>query len=229
MEEQVTGIDTALVAELNDLLRLNHDALTAYDVAIRSLRSDEYRARVERFRADHERHVAELSRLVREYGGVPAGLPHVPTGAFKLAVQAIGAAGGDRAILLAFKANERQGRDKYRAAARRAYPPEVLAVLGRHAADEVRHYAWALTTLDDLGAGADTLTGTFERVVEIGTARMADAVESVERHALDVGDAARSGLRDRVRRHPLETALLALSAGFLVGQLVGGRGRTTDD
>jgi hypothetical protein len=229
MEEQVTGMDTALVAELNDLLRLNHDALHAYGVAIRSLRSDEYRATVERFRAGHERNVSELSRLVREYGGVPAELPHLPTGAFKLAVQAIGAAGGDRAILLAFKANERQGRDKYRAATRRPYPPEVIAVLSRHAADEVRHYAWALTTLDDLGAGADTLTGTFERVVEIGSARMADVVESAERQAIDLGEAPRRGLRERVRQHPLETALLALSAGFLVGQLVGGREPTADE
>jgi rubrerythrin len=221
MTERETSEDRALIAELNDLLRLNHDALQAYGVAIRSLRSDSRRQAVESFREDHQRHVAELSQLVREYGGTPAELPHLPTGAFKLAVQAIGAAGGDRAILLAFKANERQSRDRYRAAAAQPLPAGVAAVLSRHAVDEVRHYAWALTTLDDLGAGADTISGSLERVVEIGSARMADAVESVERHAFDIGDAARRGIRARVRQHPIETALIALSAGFLVGQLVG--------
>jgi rubrerythrin len=221
MTEQETVRDTALIAELNDLLRLNHDALQAYGVAIRSLRSDSYREAVARFRADHEGHVAELSRLVREYGGSPAEHPHLPTGAFKLAVQAIGAAGGDRAILLAFKANERQSRDKYRASASRSHPAEVTTVLSRHAVDEVRHYAWALTTLDDLGGGADTIGGSLERVVEIGSARMADAVELVERHTLELSDATRRGIGERVRQHPLETALLALGAGFLVGQLVG--------
>ena len=227
MMEQEVERESSLVAELNDLLRLNYDALHAYGVAIRSLRSDSYRETVTVFRADHERHIEELSQLVREYGGSPAELPHIPTGAFKLAVQAIGAAGGDRAILFAFKANERQSRDRYRSAAHRAERPEVAAVLSRHAVDEVRHYSWAMATLDDLGAGADTISGTFERVVEIGNARMADVVESVERQALLAGDAAVHGLRGRLERYPMQTALLALGAGFLVGKLVG-RERSDD-
>jgi rubrerythrin len=190
MEQQVMEQNTTLVAELNDLLRLNQDALRAYGVAVRSLRSDAYRATVARFHADHERHVAELSRLVREYGAVPAELPHLATGAFELAVQAIGAIGDDRAILLAFTANERQSRDEYRAAAQRPHPPEVVTVLSRQAADEVRHYAWALTTLDDLGVEPDTIGGSVERVVQIGNAPRADLVESVERRALDARDTA---------------------------------------
>src|ERR687896_1288018 len=110
--EQNTQTDTALVSELNDLLRLDHDAVQAYPLAIRLLQNPEYKRQLEEFRADHQRHIDELSQLIRSRDGVPLELPHLPSGAFKLAVQAVGGAGGDRAVPLAFKANERQGCDK---------------------------------------------------------------------------------------------------------------------
>ncbi|HVE80029.1 MAG TPA: DUF2383 domain-containing protein [Gemmatimonadaceae bacterium] len=224
MEDEAAGLPVegqpALVAELNDLLRLNHDALQAYALAISALESDTYRAAVEHFQSDHERHVGELARLVRQYGGTPAELPHASTGAFKLAVQGAGTLGGDRALLLAFKANERQSRDRYRQASRAEHPAAVAAVLSRHAVDEVRHYSWALATLDDVGAGADTVIGVVERAVEIGSARMADVAERTEMVARRAGAAAGPGLRERVTQRPLESALIALGTGFLVSQLM---------
>ena len=46
--------------------------------------------------------------------GKPIQAPHLPTSVFKLAVQKAGAMSGETALILAFKANERQSRDKYR-------------------------------------------------------------------------------------------------------------------
>jgi rubrerythrin len=220
--EQLNQTEAELAAELNDLLKLDHDAVQAYTLAIRLLESDPYKRQLEAFRADHERHIDELSQLIRSRGATPLELPHLPSGAFKLAVQAIGAAGGDRAVLLAFKANERQVRDKYRRSARAVHPADMTSVLARAADDESRHYAWALEALEDLGVTADTATGRAEQAFEVAHARMADAVESAERQALKVAQGAARTLRDEIIDNPISSALLAVGVGFIASSLVGG-------
>lgn len=221
--QRENGSNAALVADLNDVLRLDHDAVQAYTLAIGRLRDAEYRETVQRFREDHERHIDELTRLVRAQGGAPAELPHLPTGPFKLAVQAAGALGGDTGLILAFKANERQSRDKYRAAAQKAYPPEVAAVLRRGAADEATHYSWALETLDDRGVGRDTMVGRIERAIEIGNARMADFAEGVEKQATAAAERARSEMKGQLGSHPMRSAIVAVGVGVLAAALGGGR------
>jgi rubrerythrin len=96
--EQINEADAALAADLNDLLRLDHDAVQAYTLAIRLLENPDYKRQLEEFRADHQRHIDELSQLIRSRDAVPLEFPHLPSGAFKLAVQGVGGAGGDRAL-----------------------------------------------------------------------------------------------------------------------------------
>ena len=108
--------NAALIAELNDLLQLDYDAVGAYTLAVSALRDRNLRNTLIGFRQDHECHIAELVELIRARDGVPVRMPHFPTGIFKLLVQAAGSAGGmvggfaggDRAVLLAFVANETQ-------------------------------------------------------------------------------------------------------------------------
>ncbi len=220
--KQTSESDLALVAELNDLLMLDHDAVQAYTLAIRLLENPGYKAQLELFRADHDRHIDELSQLVVSRDGTPLNLPHLPSGAFKLAVQGIGAAGGDRAVLLAFKANERQVRDKYRRAAREVRPADVTSVLARAADDEARHYAWALETLEELGVTPDSVTGRAERAFEGVHARAADAMESAERNAIIATRRAARTLRDDIVDNPIGSALIALGVGFVAATLFGG-------
>ena len=184
--------DAGLVAQLNDLLQLDHDAVQAYTLAIQNLPRDAFGQTLARFRDDHERHVAELSDLVRRHGGAPAQMPHA-TAPFKLAVQALGNAGGLRETLLAFKTNEAQVRDKYRRFARGDWPPEVAAVVRRAADDEETHYGWAAEMLERMGAGTDTLPGVAAEVLEKVQARMADAVEAAQRGVAQAVDAVRPG------------------------------------
>ena len=220
--ERIEQSDQALAAELNDLLQLDHDAVQAYGLAIRLIENEEYRRQLEVFRGDHERHIDELSALVRSRSGTPIELPHLPSGAFKLAVQAIGGAGGDRAVLLAFKANERQVRDKYRRSARAVHPADVTSVLARAADDEARHYAWALETLEDLGLDPSSVTARAERAFEVAHARAADVMEGAERQAMLAVQGAGRTLRDDVIRNPLSSALLAVGVGFVAATLLGG-------
>lgn len=183
MQDANTGTDAELLATLNDLLELDHDAVNAYAIAIESLDRPGWRQDLTRFRGDHERHIQELTTLIRTHGGEPADHSHMPTGAFKAAVQTAGAAGGDREVLLAFKSNEGQVRDKYRRQAEGDYPEDVEVVLRRNARDEERHYAWVLSALEQIGAGPDTRLGRAEQAFENVHGGTATVVESAERKA----------------------------------------------
>lgn len=189
MSDTETRREAELIADLNDLLQLDHDAAQAYTVAIDTVRDEGYREALARHRSDHTRHIEELSTLVRARGGLPAEVPH-PTGPFKVAVQALGAAGGDVALLLTFKAVEGQVRDKYQRLAARRYPEEVAAVVRRAAEDERRHYEWVESTLTELGVGRGTIPHGLASVVEKVHKAIADPAERIEREIMRrVGEA----------------------------------------
>ncbi|HSU14196.1 DUF2383 domain-containing protein [Longimicrobium sp.] len=184
-DEPVSG--AKLIAELNDLLRLDHDAIGAYTIAIESVESVTYRETLEGFRRDHERHVRELTELVRAAGGTPAEGPHASSSPFKLAVQSLGKlAGSDRALILAFKANEGESVAKYAAAAERPHPDAIAEVLRRAARDEEKHYEWAESRLKRLDAGPGTLLGKAEAVGEAIHGATAAAMEGVGRKASEI-------------------------------------------
>jgi len=219
--------ETALVADLNDLLKLDHDAVQAYTLAIKGLESEEYKARLVEFRGDHQRHIDELTQLVRSRGGTPMEMSHVSSGVFKLAVQAVGTgarltgAAGDRAVLVAFKANERQVRDKYRRLAREVHEADVTSVLARAADDEARHYAWVLETLEDLGFDQNSAAGKVERAFEVAHQGMADVMESAERKGMQAAERAKRALQDPKTRKGLGAVLLTAGAAFVAAQLFG--------
>ena len=188
--------DTDLISDLNDLIQLDHDAVAAYTLALDTIKNEDYRERLATYRADHKRHIEELAKIVRDRGGVAVELPHLPTGAFKLAVQAAAVAGGDAAILLAFKTNEGQIRDKYRRYAARPYPAHIAEVVRRGATDEETHYAWVSSVLTQLGHGPRTVQGQAQEIVETVHKRVADAVERVERGVMNAAEAVRKEIRD---------------------------------
>ncbi len=178
--------EASVLARLNDLLQLEHDALPAYTIAIMALRDGRRKEELRRWRADHERHVQELSDLIRDRGGIPLRIPHLPTGFFKLGVQAIGAAGGgDRSVLIGFKSNELQSKEKYARLAALDAPPDVSRVLSRAAQDEARHYDWASEQLEDLGAGAGTPLGVATNAFAAFHGGVADLVEGVGRMGME--------------------------------------------
>lgn len=202
MEDRTVPTETIphsadLVAELNDLLKLDHDAVQAYSLAIKGLENESYKATLAQFRGDHERHITELTELIRSRGGTPMEMPHLTSGPFKLAMQAIGSGvrvtglAGDRAVLVTFKANERQVRDKYVRYAARPYPEEVARVVRQAADDEELHYRWVKQTLQALGYGEETLVGKANRVFGRVHGAAANAMEGIERAVMDAAYRAR--------------------------------------
>lgn len=182
-----------LIAELNDLLALDHDAVQAYSLAIGAISNAEYRDTLAGFRGDHQRHIERLTQLIRNHGGAPVELPHLPTGAFKLAVQALGTLGDDRAVLMTFKANEAQVRDKYRRHAERPHDTGVSAILRGAAADEERHYQWVDEVLQRMGVERGGLLDTVQGAVETVHGRTADAVEAAGRRVAEAAERIRPG------------------------------------
>jgi rubrerythrin len=217
--------DTLLTTQLNDLLQLDVDAVQAYALTIRQLESRIRKQTVRRYQADHRRHIAELRRLIQAHDGTPIPVSHIPTGPFKLAMQAIGSFGDDKAVLLAFKTNERQGRDKYRRAATgRGLPRDVARVLRRAARDEERHYRWADKELQKLHAGRRTTVGRVAAGAEVVNARTIDVIEEAEKPIMAVVEATRRGVR-AAARHPLRTAGVAAAIAGAAGAAVALRRR----
>jgi rubrerythrin len=211
MEHTQTRSDAQIVALLNDLLQLDHDAVQAYTMAIGGIQNPDYRQTLTRFRGDHERHIRDLTELIERHEGIPVQLSHVPTGAFKLAVQAAGNLGSDREVLLAFKSNERQVRDKYNRLAEDANTPDIAEVLHRNAADEEKHYQWVANTLEKLNAGSGTTAGRMGQAFETVHARNADMVEGIGRKGFEQVE--------RIRRSPLLLVAVG-AAGFLLARKI---------
>ena len=176
--------DSSLIARLNDLLQLDHDAVEAYTVAIDLVREPGYRDTLVAYRDDHKRHIDELAALVRKRGGLPTEMPH-PTGALKLAVQTAGGLGGDSALLLAFKAVEGQVRDKYERASKESHPADVEAVIELAFADEAKHYAWVERTLRERGVGEGTIPHGLASLVENVHKALADPIEAAGRKVME--------------------------------------------
>jgi rubrerythrin len=191
MDNRRDGAEVALIAELNDLLQLDHDALQAYSLAIATLADEALRETLIDYREDHERHVRDLTALIEAHGGTPVALPHLPTGLFKLAVQASGIAGGDRGILLAFEANEGQVRRKYERHAARPHAADVAEVLARNARDEEKHHIWAAEALRRMGAGPESMVGTASLAFAAVHRTTADVLEAGGRIGLEALEMAR--------------------------------------
>jgi rubrerythrin len=206
--------ESDVVSILNDLLQLDHDALSAYSVAIASMKNSEYRERLRVFRSDHERHVRELSELIKSRGATPINVMHLPTGVFKLALQGAAGLGGDMAVLISFKANERQVRDKYRRYAFLAFPDDITPVLNAAAADEEKHYAWVTDTLEAMGYDPNSAMGKFDRGFERAHKGMADAVEDFEKKTMTAMQGGTDKLIESAKNNPIASAAVALGVGL---------------
>ena len=130
-----------LVDKLNDLIKLDVDAIHAYDESISSCTMDDLKRGLADFRADHDRHVRELSDCVRQLGGQPdvrRDLKGYFIGGFTAIVSQ-----GDHSSLVAMQTNEEVTNAYYRRALElENLSPDVRALLEKNYADEQRHLSW---------------------------------------------------------------------------------------
>jgi rubrerythrin len=217
---ETTTSDAKLISQLNDLLKLDHEAINAYTVAIDRLQNESHADTIRRFRTDHERHIFELTHLVRAHHGVPIELPTVPARAVRPAVQSAGAAGDDVGLLTSIKSNERKSRDKYRAAVLRNVQEDVRAMLQRAADDEARHYGWVTGVLEQLGGSSDTVGVRAQGALEAGRAAASNVVVATERKAKRAADLGKRAMRGYNPLILMGAAVLTIGAGALAAHLL---------
>jgi uncharacterized protein (TIGR02284 family) len=141
-------MDTREVCDkLNDLIKLDVDAVHAYDQAIEACTMAEIRDQLTEFRGDHDRHIRELSVQVRALGGEP----DVRKDWKGFLIEGFTAimAQGDRSALMAMRGNEELTNKVYQNAVEMAdLTPEIRSLLERNYSDEQRHLQWIKNQLD---------------------------------------------------------------------------------
>jgi uncharacterized protein (TIGR02284 family) len=141
--KEAADIDTdRLLAELNNLVQLDIDAIRAYQEAIDSSQDTAVRRKLESFKGDHERHVSKLSAEVEELGGTPAKSRDLP-GFLIEGFTAVHSIAGTEGALKAMRVNEMVTNSTYeKAAGNELYPTKIRALIEQNYRDEKRHLAW---------------------------------------------------------------------------------------
>lgn len=138
----LVGTQTSFIDAVYALIELDYDAIEAYEAAINRLENAEYRLQMQQFKADHERHVVELSEALAQIGQKPPTGPdakqYLTQGKVVLAKIM-----GDKAILTAMRSNEIDTNTAYeRVSMHEHITAEFTAIVQRGFADEKRHKAW---------------------------------------------------------------------------------------
>src|SRR5690349_3281230 len=124
-----------IISECNDLIRFDFDAIGAYNEAIEKLDIPTIKAQLVEFRADHERHVTELSQVVRRFGGSPAERPGA-RGIVRKTMTKIAGMIGTESVLNAMKSNEKVLNEQYGKRLQMGFPADVLELIQRNYSDE---------------------------------------------------------------------------------------------
>jgi rubrerythrin len=127
---------------LKELVKLDYDAIEAYDAAIERLEDRAYAEKLAEFREDHVRHTENLGNILRNLD------EKVPDGPdLKMILTegkvVIAGMGGDKAILRAMQANEKVTNTAYeKALEANGMDAAARGTLEHNLADERRHKAW---------------------------------------------------------------------------------------
>ncbi len=136
----------SVIKKLTDVVELDYDAASAYREAIDRLDDTASKSKLQEFLRDHERHISDLSEVIRKEGGTPPDSGDFKKVLTKGKVQLADLAGDD-AILKAMKTNEDQTISKYESMVEEEFPNHILTILEQGLKDERRHRTWMETTL----------------------------------------------------------------------------------
>ncbi|MDQ3035861.1 MAG: PA2169 family four-helix-bundle protein [Myxococcota bacterium] len=129
----------AVIALMRDLVHLDVDAIHAYGQAIKNIDVASVRSELERYQADHERHVTELSAAIVALGGEPPAIRRDVKGFFIEGMTALRSAMGTEQSLKAMLTNEKLTNREYDKAMKMALTPDIDALIRRNREDERRH------------------------------------------------------------------------------------------
>jgi bacterioferritin (cytochrome b1) len=146
----LAGTQDRLVDVLDSLMKLDLDAMEAYDLAIGNAERPDIRERLEQFKEDHVRHADDLAQLVAKLGGEPNKGPAekqlLPEDPFVSA-----SVTGDHSLLERLLSREKDTNAAYERSLEAAQGDQAAKdLLTRNLEDERRHRAWIEETLASL-------------------------------------------------------------------------------
>lgn len=146
----LVGTQTDFADVLKDLVELDYDAVEAYQAAINRINNHTYKLKLAEFKADHERHIKELTDVLINHGErLPKG-PSIGKQWLTKGKVVIATLMGDDAILLAMKSNEGDTNTAYeRVNSREDKWPDSRDIIKRGLDDERRHKAWLESYSED--------------------------------------------------------------------------------
>jgi len=149
MMTTLVGTQSTFADVLYALCELDYDAVEAYQAAINRLENPIYKAKLESFKQDHERHIQEISALLRKHQGkVPEG--PCPKNILTQGKVVLANLFGDNAILKAMLSNEEDTNTAYtRVSDRTDQWEDALVIIQRGLQDEKSHKAWIENTLEE--------------------------------------------------------------------------------
>lgn len=142
------GKEDNLADLLQDLIKLDYDAIEAYEEAVERIDNVAYKDKLREFCDDHRRHTRNLAEYLRQMGeDIPdgPGAKHFLTKGKVVLADMM----GDEAILKAMKTNEDDTNTAYeRAVKHAAVTPELRDTLEANLGDERIHRAWIVSTIE---------------------------------------------------------------------------------
>lgn len=138
-----------IVKKLKSLVHLDIDAWHAYAQAIEKLDDAGVRHQFEKYQADHDRHVKELSELIRDLGADPPEFSRDFKGFFIEGWTALRSITGTQGVLAAMETNEKLTTHKYAEASELPFPADINAVVDSNYEDEKDHLAYIVKMRGD--------------------------------------------------------------------------------
>ncbi len=138
-----------IAERLKSLVQLDIDAVHAYGQAIEHIDVPNVREQVVAFQGDHERHINDLSSVVRNLGEAPPELTKDFKGFLLKAFTSIRSMTGTEGALKALKSGEELTNKKYSEARTWDLPVNILSIVQRNYEDEQRHLHYVNQAITD--------------------------------------------------------------------------------
>ncbi|HWV39574.1 MAG TPA: PA2169 family four-helix-bundle protein [Vulgatibacter sp.] len=132
---------TRMIDHLNDLLKVDHDAINSYEEAIGGIDIEHVRSKLREFQNDHRTHVDSLNQAIRQMGGMPHDKSTIK-GFFLKSMTAISARMGNEGAIRAMESNEKLVNQAYAKAAKESWPPDLMNLVKHNYDDEKRHLSF---------------------------------------------------------------------------------------
>ena len=136
-------MDKEMVDNINSLIQLDIDAVSAYEEALKKIEHPRINDRISEFKADHEHHIERLSDALRAAGEIPVERSVDFKGFFIGGFTSLRSLTGDEGALKAMRSNEQLTNKKYKEASEEwILEPSVAGIVANNYEDEKRHLSY---------------------------------------------------------------------------------------